>query len=261
MYQSRIPDKYRIGKTYISITSPQNTINLIEEAVGKGISTYICVSNPRTVVFANKHRDYRDVMNNSFMNLPDAEPIVWAARLWGLKNVQRTMGPILFQEMITNPTNGLKHFLLGDTQETLNKLKEKCEKEYKSNIAGTVSPPFCDLNEYDFEAYAKIINESGADIVWISLRAPKQDFFAAKLFPMLDHKICISVGAAFRFFLGEYKMAPKIIKKLGLMGLYWGKKKQKFFPFLGGYLRDNVPYLFLLSQIPLRRILGKKHYE
>ena len=53
MYQSRIPDKYRIGKTYISITSPQNTINLIEEAVGKGISTHICVSDLRSVCYAS----------------------------------------------------------------------------------------------------------------------------------------------------------------------------------------------------------------
>ena len=253
--------RFGIGKTYISITDPINTIQRIEKAVKDKHNTYICVSNPRTVVYANNHKDYLEIMNNSFMNLPDAEPMIWAARLWGLKNVQRTMGPLLFRDMITNPQSGLKHFLLGDTQETLDSLTEQCKKEYGSKIVGTFSPPFYDLDQYDYEHFASLINESGADIVWLALRAPKQDFFALRLLPLLENKICIGVGAAFRFYLGEYQLAPKLIRKLGLMGLFWGKKDQKFLTFLWGYLCDNVPFLFLLLQIPFQRLIGKKHYQ
>ena len=81
------------------------------------------------------------------------------------------------------------------------------------------------------------------------------------MLPYLDRKVCIGIGAAFRFALGEYKMAPSLIKKLGLMGLYWGKKGQSWPAFLWGYLKDNVPYLFYLAAIPLRRLAGKKYYE
>jgi N-acetylglucosaminyldiphosphoundecaprenol N-acetyl-beta-D-mannosaminyltransferase len=253
--------RYCIGQTYISVTDPLDAINRIEKATRDKLNTYVCVSNPRTVVYANNHKDYLEIMNNSFMNLPDAEPMIWAARLWGLKNVKRTMGPLLFRNMIINPQSGLKHFLLGDTQETLDKLNEYCKKEHTSKIVGTFSPPFCNVNQYDYEYIAKIINKSDADIVWLALRAPKQDFFATRLLPLLENKICIGVGAAFRFFLGEYRLAPKLIRKLGLMGLYWGKKNQKFVPFLWGYFYDNVPYLLLLAQIPLKRLFGKKHYE
>ena len=51
------------------------------------------------------------------------------------------------------------------------------------------------------------------------------------------------------------------LKKLGLMGLYWGKKEQSWPAFLWGYLKDNVPYLFYLAEIPFRRLIGKKYYE
>lgn len=252
---------FHIGKTCISITDPQYAIQQIEKAVSDKLNTYICVSNPRTVVYANKHYDYLEVMNNSFMNLPDAEPIIWAARLWGVKDVQRTMGPLLFRNMIVNPQSGLKHFLLGDTQETLDTLTEQCKNEYGSKIVGRLSPPFCDLSQYDYEYFAKEINNSGADVVWLALRAPKQDFFAVKLLPLLNNKICIGVGAAFRFFLGEYLLAPKLIRKLGLMGLFWGKKNQIFFPFLWGYLCDNVPYLFIIAGIPFKRLIGKNYFK
>lgn len=253
--------QFRIGKTHISITDPKDAIRKIEYAVKQKRNTYICVSNPRTVVYARKNEEYRNVMNNSYMNIPDAEPIPWAAKLWGLKNVQRTMGPYLFSDMITNPQNGLKHFLLGDTQETLNLIEKKCKTEYNSNIVGTYSPPFCDLDSYDYKSIAKRINDSNADIVWLALRAPKQDFFSVRLNPFLENKICIGVGAAFRFFLGEYKESSNFLKKTGLMGLFWGKKNQKFIPFLWGYLKDNVPYIFLLLQIIVWRMIGKKYYE
>lgn len=254
-------DRFRIGQTYISCTNMQDAKERIAVAVAQGQNTYVCVSNPRTVTYATKHADYRSVMDGSYMNIPDAEPMQWAARLWGLNHVRRTMGPLLFKEMLTEPQSGIKHFLLGDTEETLERLRRKFSKEFGSLIAGVLSPPFCDLNNYDFAGIAKIVNDSGANVVWISMRAPKQDFFAVRLLPYLDKKICIGVGAAFRFNLGEYKMPPPLIKKLGLMGLYWGKKEQSWPAFLWGYLKDNVPYLFYLAEIPFRRLIGKKYYE
>lgn len=254
-------DRFRIGKTYISCTNIPDAKAEITRMSKEGANGYICVSNPRTVTYATKHIDYRKVMAESLMNLPDAEPMLWAAKLWRLKDVQRTMGPVLFKEMLSEPQSGLKHFLLGDTNETLDKITQKFTSEADAIIVGSYSPPFCSLDEYDYEKIAKLINDSGADLVWISMRAPKQDFFASRIKQYLDKKICIGVGAAFRFNLGEYKMAPPIIKKLGLMGLYWGKKSQSWLAFIWGYFNDNVPYLYYLAKIPFRRLVGKKYYE
>jgi N-acetylglucosaminyldiphosphoundecaprenol N-acetyl-beta-D-mannosaminyltransferase len=253
-------DRYRIGKTFISITTPLDTQKRIKKAIDDGLNTYICVSDPRTVNLASSDAKYREVMNNSFMNAPDGQPTLWAARLWGLKNVERTMGPILFKDMITNPESGIRHFLLGDTEETLFNICEKV-KECNALVVGTYSPPFCRLEEYDYEGIAKMINDSGANIVWVAMRAPKQDFFAVNILPYLDRKICIGVGAAFRFFLGEYKMAPPLIRKLGLMGLYWGRKGRPLGKFLWDYFSHNAPFLWHLIKIPFKRLVGKRYYE
>ncbi len=253
-------NRFRIGKTFISITSQPDAQKRIAEAVEKGGGVYVCVSDPRTVDLASRDEKYRKVMEKSLLNTPDGQPTLWAARLWGLKNVERTMGPILFQEMIEKSSSGLKHFLLGDTDETLKAIVEKAS-EKNAQIVGTYSPPFCKLEDYDYDGIAKMINESSADIVWTAMRAPKQDYFNVNILPYLDKKVCIGVGAAFRFYLGEYKMAPPLIKKLGLMGLYWGRKGQPLGEFIWGYLTDNMPFLWHLAKIPFRRLIGKKYYE
>jgi len=253
--------RFRVGRTYISCTNISDAKQSIEDYCHRGMAGYICVSNPRTVKYATRHEDYRKVMDASLMNIPDAEPMLWAARAWRLKSVDRTMGPVLFKEMLSEPQNGLNHFLMGDTEDTLAELKSKMEKEFEARIVGTYSPPFCALNEYNYRQIAETVKKSGADIVWLSMRAPKQDFFASTLLPFLDKGVLIGVGAAFRFCLGEYKIPNPIITKMGLMGLFWGKKNQTWPAFILGYLDDNVPFLWYLLQIRLWRLAGRKYYE
>lgn len=253
-------DRFRIGKTFITITTPQDAKKRIADAVRKGQNAYVCASDPRTVDYACVHEDYCELMNNSLMNTPDGQPTMWAAKLWGVKGIERTMGPILFQDMITDRESGLKHFLLGDTEETLKAIVEKASVN-KENIVGTYSPPFCSLDEFDYEGMAKMINESHADVVWTALRAPKQDFFNVRLLPYLDKKVCVGVGAAFRFYLGEYKLAPPLIRKLGLMGIYWGTKGKGWPKFLKDYAVNNLPFLWYLAKIPFWRMMGRNYYE
>lgn len=252
-------EKYRIGKVYISHTTPKETIDNIKHAINEGRNEYICVSNVRTVAYANKkiNKDYRDLMNSAFMCTPDGMPLVWMARLWGLKRVERTVGPDLFMQMINDKKDGLKHFLLGDTEETLSAMKKKFSDDM-TNIVGTFSPPFCELDEYDFEEIAKRINESRANIVWLSLRAPKQDFLAVRLLPYLDKKICIGVGAAFRFSLGQIKHPPKIFKKLGLTGIFWRKMNLSK---IGWYFHHFALLCKWGCDILYSRIIGKKYFE
>ena len=165
-------EKYRIGKVYISRITPEKAILAITKAVKEGRSEYICVSNVRTVSYANKHEDYCNLMNNAYMCTPDGMPLVWMARLWGLKDVQRTVGPDLFTTMMNDKDSGIKHFLLGDTEETLARMKEKYA-DNGANIAGSYSPPFCELDEFDYEgitatasALWRIIGRSSTSQVW-----------------------------------------------------------------------------------------------
>lgn len=252
-------NKYRIGKVYISRTTPAKAIADITAAVKEGRNEYICVSNVRTVAYANKkaNKDYRDLMNSAFMCTPDGMPLVWMARLWGLKDVQRTVGPDLFTAMLNDKENGIKHFLLGDTEETLAQMQERYAAD-GANIVGSYSPPFCELDEFDYPSIAKQINDSGANIVWLSLRAPKQDFFAVRLLPYLDKKICIGVGAAFRFSLGQIKHPPKIFKNLGLTGLFWRKMNLSK---IGWYIHHLILLCKWSCGILFSRICGKKHYS
>lgn len=249
--------KYRIGKVYISATNIDEIVKIVSENIYQGITDYICVSNMRTTVVAYQMKEYMQVMKNSLMNIPDGTPLVWCARMWGIKNAQRTCGPDVFTALLEQKGEEYRHFFLGDTDETLNALKEKCINEYGITVSGVYSPPFKPLEEYDIPSLAKMINDSGATIVWLSLRAPKQDYLAAMLKPHLNGKVIIGVGAAFRFLLGEYKPPKGFLQKIGLAGLLC-LRNTNFFKELWWYIKHACFLLLFLFQIVGWRMMGKK---
>jgi len=249
-------DRYRIGKVYVNITDPDKAKGQVMEVVAEKRGGYITLSDVRSVSYANEHPDYCEVLNNSTYTFTDGMPLIWLARLWGIKDNHRTPGPILFTSLMSEKNRGLKHFMLGDTEETLSALKEKYPD---SGIVGTYSPPFCEVDEFDYDGIAKIINETAANIVWVSLRAPKQDYFSARLAPLLkDGKICVDVGAAFRFALGQYKMPPKFAQKLGIIGLFWRKFSLRL---LKWYFVQFLHLILWGSDIIVSRLKGEKYYQ
>ena len=257
-----IKDFFRVGRVRISITTEDKAIGTIKDAIHRKEKGYVCISTLRTVPIANKDDSYQEVMENSLMNTPDGTPLVWCGHWWGLKQVQRACGPHIFPRMLKDKDPELKHFFLGDTDETLDALKKKAIEEYGAKVVGCYSPPFAPLEEYDMEGIAKMINDSGATIVWTSLRAPKQDFMNAKLNHYLnDGIVAIGVGAAFRALIGGLDAPDGFLQKIGLAGLIFRRNNVSRFQQFGWYL-EHVTYLIKYwFVIHWRKWIGKKYYE
>lgn len=252
---------FKIGRVKIDVTSYQKTIDLIKDVILRKDKGYICVSNMRTVAIANRDDAYLEVMENSLMNTPDGAPLIWCARLWGIKDAQRVCGPDLFEKALIEDPTGIKHYFLGETVETLNRLNARLS-ESDTVISGTYSPPFKPLEEYDLQGIANRINESGANVVWTSLKAPKQDFLNAKLLPLLNNGIVlIGVGAAFRVFLREYKTPKGFLAKMGLGGFTIIRNDSNIWKELIWYSKHSVLLAQYMVCIFFRRLIGKKAYE
>lgn len=259
MTQNIRKDRFRIGRIHISVTTPIDAENKISENAEEGRGGYICVSNMRMVMYAAKHPYYTNIMEQSLINLPDGMPLTWCGKFWGIKNVGRTCGPELFKKMLTNDNAKLKHYLLGDTQDVLDKILEKYNTNGQKKIVGAYSLPFAKVDDFDYKGIAKMVSESGANVVWTAMRAPKQDEFNARLYKLLPNVVSVGVGRAFRASIGEFKEIPRWAQKLGLSGFY----------LLRNAWWEEIPFytsaiLFLVKtffQIIWKRLCGKHYYE
>ncbi len=253
---------FRIGRVPISITNEDSAILSIKDSIHKGNKGYVCVSTLHTVPQANRDDAYFKVMENSLMNTPDGMPLVWCGHWWGLKQVQLTSGPNIFPRMLKMHDVGLKHFFLGDTEQTLSELTKKSVNEFGAKVVGSYSPPFKPIEEYDIKEIAHIINESGANIVWTSLHAPKQDFLNSMLIPYLkDGIVCVGVGAAFRSTIGDLKQPKGKFQKMGLAGLRFKRSNTSWWWIIKWYSTHIFLLLGYFIQIKWKKAMGKKPDE
>ena len=83
------------------------------------------------------------------------------------------------------------------------------------------------MTPHEFIVLGKIINNSGANIVWIGLSTPKQEVFAAELSKYCSVNYIITVGAVFDYFTGHLERGPKFMQKNGLEWLFRLYKEPK----------------------------------
>lgn len=209
----------RILGVNIAVTNMAQTVQYIENNLEKLRGKYICVSNVHTTVMAHDNPAYRNVQNSAAIALPDGKPLSVVSRKRGYTEAERVTGPDLMGELFARE-NGLKHFFYGDKEETLQILQQKLKEKYPDiQIAGMISPPFRSLSQEEEKAYIQQINDSGADIVWIGLGAPKQENW------MYEHQgmfqgVMIGVGAGFSYHAGLIKRAPEWMQKMSLEWFY-----------------------------------------
>jgi exopolysaccharide biosynthesis WecB/TagA/CpsF family protein len=181
---------------------------------------YVCFSNVHTVVTARKDARLRDIINNSFLSLPDGKPLSVVSRLQGVRDIDQVAGPD-FMPLFIQRTTHIRHFFYGSTPETLEKLQTNLARRFPhARFVGSYSPPFKEVSSVEMAAVLARINQAKPDVIWVGLGAPKQEYWMAEYWQALKPAILMGVGAAFDFHAGKITRAPQWMSKLCIEWLF-----------------------------------------
>ena len=215
------PFTNRILGVNIAVTNMQDTVKLIIEHIDELKGQFICLSNVHTTIMAYESPQYSKIQNAAFLALPDGSPLALVHRIRGYKEAEQVAGPDLMPALWEATENlNLSHYFYGSTQDTIDALRENITLKYSGmQIAGMEAPPFRALTPEEDEEAVRRINESGADILWVGLGAPKQEEW------MYEHQgkvncLMLGVGAGFDFHAGTVKRAPNWMRNHYLEWLY-----------------------------------------
>ena len=197
------------------------------DRIGSWIETrdrchYVVATQMHGIMEARRDPEFKTIVNSADLFVPDGFSLVWAARRRGLILRDRVPGPDLFFEGCRLAADrGYGVFFYGDTVETLEKLTSKLKDYFPAlKIVGAHSPPFRPLTKEEDAEEVRIINASGADIVWVGLGLPKQEYWMFEHQDRLDAPVLVGVGAAFKFVSGQVRRAPPWIGNHGLEWLW-----------------------------------------
>lgn len=222
--------KINIGGTGISNLYFSEVIEIFNKSIETNQRKRVCITPVNCIVWANKNEELRELYNSADLTLCDGVPLIWASQFLGNKIKERITGLDLLPQYIEECfKKNYSMFLLGAKEGVAEKLKEKCENMYPGiKIKGIYSPPLA--AKFSIEENNKmidLINMANADILWVSLSAPKQDYWIYENFNRLNVKIAVGVGGAFEVMAALIERAPVFIQKNGLEWLYRFYKEPK----------------------------------
>lgn len=184
---------------------------------------------PRLVAHADVHvltrmlhdEEYGSGVRRFDYICPDGMPLVWLLRRKGAAAC-RLYGPDMMEAMWdAGRAAGLRHFLLGGTQEAVQRLEKRlCSRYPGAVVAGSYCPPMGQWPEGTDAAIFRRIRECGAHCVWVGLGCPKQERWLFSRRAALPPALYFGVGAAFNFHAGLVRQAPPWIRAHGLEWAY-----------------------------------------
>jgi len=181
---------------------------------------WLACINPHSYVVALENQVFAAALANADWLIPDGIGIVLASRVLKGSIHKRVTGSDIFNELNRqlNLIGGMRVFFLGASEETLELIRLKMNREFPNIVVvGTFSPPYADtFTDEDTQKMITAINVSGADVLWVGMSSPKQDLWLHCNRHLLDVKFAASIGAVFDFYTGTVVRAHPIFQGMGI---------------------------------------------
>lgn len=241
---SKYPELNRVPVIDVPITGTNmsSCIQFLTKHIDELHGEYVCVSNAHTSVMAHDDPSYWACQAESVMSVPDGKPLSVVGSK-SIESMDRVTGPDLMREIFEISSQyGWSHYFYGNEQKNLDALKESLNRDFPGlKIAGMEPSVFRPLSDKEKHELSNRIANSGADIAWIALGAPRQEVLMHEL-KGGPQPLMIGVGGAFNVLAGVVPEAPIWMQNLSLEWLYRLIQEPK--RLFKRYLVTNTKFLF-----------------
>jgi N-acetylglucosaminyldiphosphoundecaprenol N-acetyl-beta-D-mannosaminyltransferase len=180
---------------------------------------HVCTINPEFMMIARQDVNFRNILNRADLCVPDGVGLLWAARRRGHPLPERVTGSDGVPKIAERAAlTGWRLFFLGAAPGVADKAADILYTRYPGlSIVGIHSGSPAPDEE---DAIVQMVNDSGADILFVAYGAPEQDKWIARNLPRLQVKMAMGVGGAFDFIAGVVPRAPLWMRRMGLEWLF-----------------------------------------
>jgi N-acetylglucosaminyldiphosphoundecaprenol N-acetyl-beta-D-mannosaminyltransferase len=180
--------------------------------------TLINTINQYAYCIAEKDKAFKEALQHADILLPDGIGIVAAVKFLHGKKINKIAGydlhTFLLQQLHKQKGSC---FYLGSSENTLQKIKARINKEHPNITTGSYSPPYKPVfSEEDNRQMIAAVNNFKPDILFVGMTAPKQEKWAYAHKESVNAKLICSIGAAFDFYAGIIQRPSKVWRNMGM---------------------------------------------
>lgn len=179
---------------------------------------HIITLNAEILYRAQSDPRLMEIINKADLVTPDGSGTVWGVKQLTGHEVERVTGIDLMTELCRQSSQcGWKVFLLGGKPGIADEAGRRLEDRDNTRVVGMLNGYF---QPEDEESIVERINDSGADILFVALGAPKQELWIDRYRERLEVPVAIGVGGSFDVISGQVERAPAAFRKMGLEWLW-----------------------------------------
>jgi N-acetylglucosaminyldiphosphoundecaprenol N-acetyl-beta-D-mannosaminyltransferase len=195
------------------------TLACIEDFIADGGPHQITTVNPEFVMAAQSDAEFRDIINNSALALPDGVGAWWASRRLGRPLPDRIPGVDLVERLAAlSGIRGYRLYFLGAMPGVADQAVEALRARYPEVVMAGAYAGSPQLQ--DEASIVARIRATKPHILFVAYGAPAQDRWIARNLDRLEVPVCIGVGGSFDFLAGVHPRAPRWLRRLGLEWLH-----------------------------------------
>ena len=185
--------------------------------IDEGGFHYVVTPNPELVDRARREETFREALNGADLVLPDGIGVVYAARLLGRSLKGRCPGIDFAGKLMERMARkGQRLYLLGAKPGVAEAAAARLEVRYPGlTICGVHDGYF-----HEDGPVVEDIRKAGADVVFVCLGFPKQEYWMVKNGPATGARLLAGLGGSLDVFAGVVERAPESWQRLGLEWLY-----------------------------------------
>lgn len=212
-------DKVNILGVYVDMVNINQAADRIIRFFDEDRLHKVYTPNSEIIMAAYKDESFKKLLNDADLLTADGIGVVYASKILGKPINERAAGFDIACEVLER-INGTsrKLFLFGGKPGVAEQARDNLLKKYPSlNIVGCRNGYFKPEEEPDI---VKEINDSGADLVFVCLGAPKQEQWLARNSDTLKARVAMGIGGSLDVFAGTAERAPKFFCDHGIEWLY-----------------------------------------
>lgn len=200
----------------VDLKSFDEVFNTFEKFVSENKSFQIITINPEMITNAQSDEEFKNIINESDMNIPDGVGVTLALKILGI-NQERVPG-IDFSSKVLEycARNSLKVAFIGGKKEIIEKACDNLKEKYQGLEVVCVHDGY-------FSDDAQILLElqkTEPRVLLLGVGSPRQEKLIYNYKKMLKNCIMIGVGGSFDVFSGVVKRAPMFFQKTSLEWFY-----------------------------------------
>lgn len=234
---------------YDPITLPQ-TVDAIFDLLAAGQRGWLSTVNVAYLMMMRGDKHLQSFVDRSALIVADGQPLVWCASWFGRILPERVASVDLIEEICDRAARvGKRVYLLGAHQNTVSLLTGRLRERYPNLHLDYADGYF---GKEEAASRADRIRASGADILFVGMGVPRQEYFIEENWDRLGVGMAIGVGGSFDVLAGLRARAPGWVQQIGMEWFF--RLVQEPRRLLRRYLVTNCQFVWLVLRARLEMV-------